>query len=91
MIDESTWFCNRTGRKLTATPTHSPFLMDETALFEEVSSVDFLGFSFGGRSYQAQLTEAIAKTKVSYKNQNDAIPLAKALTRARGVLHGCVT
>lgn len=41
--------------------------MDETALFEEVSSVDFLGFSFGGRSYQAQLTEAIAKTKVSYK------------------------
>lgn len=33
-------------------------------LFEEVVSRDVLGFSFGGRSYQDQLTDAVAKTKV---------------------------
>lgn len=32
-------------------------------LFTEVCSTDVLGFSFGGRSYQDQLNEAIAKTK----------------------------
>eukprot|EP00903_Cladosiphon_okamuranus_P009747 g9267.t1 len=35
-----------------------------TPLFEEVASRDVLGFSFGGRSYADQLTDAIAKTKV---------------------------
>lgn len=39
-------------------------MVEEKRLFEEVCSTDLLGFSFGGRSYQAQLTEAIAKTKV---------------------------
>jgi hypothetical protein len=33
-------------------------------LFEDVCSEDFLGFSFDGRSYSAQLTEAIQKTQV---------------------------
>lgn len=33
-------------------------------LFEEVVSRDLLGFSFGGRSYAAQITDAVAKTKV---------------------------
>jgi hypothetical protein len=32
-------------------------------LFTEVCSTDVLGFSFGGRSYQDQLNEAVAKTK----------------------------
>lgn len=32
-------------------------------LFTEVCSTDVLGFSFGGRSYQDQLHEAVAKTK----------------------------
>ena len=32
-------------------------------LFEEVCSQDFLSFSFGGRSYQDQLYDSIAKTK----------------------------
>lgn len=32
-------------------------------LFEEVCSKDFLSFSFGGRSYQDQLYDSIAKTK----------------------------
>lgn len=32
-------------------------------LFTEVCSTDVLGFSFGGRSYQDQLDEAVAKTK----------------------------
>lgn len=31
-------------------------------LFEEVCSVDFLKFSFGGRSYEDQLHDSIAKT-----------------------------
>ena len=31
-------------------------------LFEEVCSIDFLKFSFGGRGYQDQLYDAIAKT-----------------------------
>ena len=31
-------------------------------LFEEVCSVDFLKFSFGGRGYQDQLYDSIAKT-----------------------------
>jgi acetyl-CoA carboxylase beta subunit len=31
-------------------------------LFEEVCSTDFLSFSFGGRGYSDQLTDAIAKT-----------------------------
>lgn len=33
-------------------------------LFEEVVSRDVLGFSFGGRSYADQITDAVAKTKV---------------------------
>ena len=33
-----------------------------TTLFEEVCSEDFLKFSFGGRSYQDQLNDSIAKT-----------------------------
>lgn len=37
----------------------------DTQLFEDVCSSDFLDFSFGGKSYQSQLNEAIAKTKVS--------------------------
>ena len=32
-------------------------------LFDEVCSVDFLKFSFGGRGYQDQLYDAIAKTE----------------------------
>lgn len=32
-------------------------------LFEEVCSQDFLSFSFGGRSYQDQLYDSVAKTK----------------------------
>jgi len=35
----------------------------KTKLFEEVSSVDFLGFSFSGRSYAQELEKAIANTK----------------------------
>lgn len=35
-----------------------------TPLFEEVVSRDLLGFAFGGRSYQDQITDAVAKTKV---------------------------
>ena len=33
-------------------------------LFQEVCAQDFLNFEFGGRSYQDQLYDAIAKTKV---------------------------
>ena len=33
-------------------------------LFEDVCSIDFLSFQFGGRSYQDQLYDSIAKTKV---------------------------
>ena len=33
-------------------------------LFDDVCSVDFLSFQFGGRSYQDQLYDSIAKTKV---------------------------
>ena len=33
-------------------------------LFEEVCSQDFLSFSFGGRGYQDQLNDSIAKTSV---------------------------
>ena len=33
-------------------------------LFEEVCSKDFLEFKFGGRSYQDQLYDSIAKTGV---------------------------
>ena len=33
------------------------------SLFEEVCSQDFLSFAFGGRSYQDQLYDSIAKTK----------------------------
>jgi len=36
----------------------------EVKLFEDVCSQDFLHFEFGGRSYQDQLYDAIAKTKV---------------------------
>jgi acetyl-CoA carboxylase beta subunit len=36
----------------------------EVKLFEEVCSQDFLHFEFGGRGYQDQLYDAIAKTKV---------------------------
>jgi hypothetical protein len=36
----------------------------EEPLFTDVCSTDLLGFSFGGRSYEEQLKEAIAKTKV---------------------------
>ncbi|CAM9750893.1 unnamed protein product [Pylaiella littoralis] len=38
--------------------------MTSNPLFEEVASRDVLGFSFGGRSYADQLTDAVAKTKV---------------------------
>jgi len=38
-------------------------MSNSTLLFEEVASTDFLNFGFGGRSYQAQLNDAIAKTK----------------------------
>jgi hypothetical protein len=37
--------------------------VSRTALFEEVCSTDFLRFEFGGRSYQDQLYDSIAKTK----------------------------
>lgn len=37
--------------------------MSSEKLFEEVVSVDHLNFSFGGRSYQDQLYDSIAKTK----------------------------
>lgn len=33
-------------------------------LFEEVCSKDFLNFNFGGRGYQDQLNDSIAKTEV---------------------------
>lgn len=39
-------------------------MSSSTALFEEVVSKDVLGFSFGGRSYADQITDAVAKTKV---------------------------
>ena len=39
-------------------------MASRTPLFEEVCSTDFLGFSFGGRGYQDQLRDSIAKTKV---------------------------
>ena len=32
------------------------------ALFEEICSVDFLHFKFGGRGYQDQLYDSVAKT-----------------------------
>ena len=34
-----------------------------TPLFEDVCSEDHLEFAFGGRSYKAQLDEAVKKTK----------------------------
>jgi acetyl-CoA carboxylase beta subunit len=37
--------------------------MESADLFEDVCSVDFLGFQFGGRSYQDQLYDSISKTK----------------------------
>ena len=37
-------------------------LRESETLFEEVCSVDFLKFSFGGRGYQDQLYDSIAKT-----------------------------
>jgi acetyl-CoA carboxylase carboxyl transferase alpha subunit len=37
--------------------------MSRTELFEEVCSQDFLKFKFGGRGYQDQLYDSIAKTK----------------------------
>lgn len=39
-------------------------MSSSTPLFEEVVSKDVLGFSFGGRSYADQITDAVAKTKV---------------------------
>jgi len=38
-------------------------MSDREALFEEVCSQDFLSFTFGGRSYQDQLYDSVAKTK----------------------------
>ena len=42
----------------------SPVTMasSQQALFEEVSSKDFLGFKFGSRGYSDQLTSAVAKS-----------------------------
>jgi acetyl-CoA carboxylase beta subunit len=40
----------------------APSTRKSESLFEEVCSVDFLKFSFGGRGYQDQLYDSIAKT-----------------------------
>jgi acetyl-CoA carboxylase carboxyl transferase subunit beta len=55
---------------------------ESTILFEEVCSTDFLNFSFGGRGYQDQLYDSIAKTdalagvrveRLSYPGKGDII------------------
>ena len=43
--------------------TMAGFVRDAEILFEEVCSKDFLNFSFGGRGYQDQLYDSIAKTE----------------------------
>lgn len=41
----------------------SDFSVERSEQFEEVCSKDFLEFKFGGRGYQDQLNESIAKTQ----------------------------
>jgi acetyl-CoA carboxylase beta subunit len=42
----------------------SSFSVERSEQFEEVCSKDFLEFKFGGRGYQDQLNDSIAKTQV---------------------------
>lgn len=52
--------CHEHGTKFEPVTT----MASSIPLFEEVVSRDVLGFSFGGRSYADQITDAVAKTKV---------------------------
>jgi acetyl-CoA carboxylase beta subunit len=56
-------------------------------LFEEVCSVDFLNFSFGGRGYQDQLYDSIAKTESLAGVKVECISIPGSSTRVVWVSH----
>eukprot|EP00952_Eustigmatos_sp_NYUAD-ZCMA_P010102 41632-Eustigmatos_ZCMA.PRE.1 len=52
--------------------------LDGKKLFDEVCSDDPLGFTFSGRSYRSQLTDAIAKTEVR-EHQSQQMKVASTM------------
>lgn len=58
-------------------------------LFEEVCSQDFLKFNFGGRGYQDQLNDSIAKTEVlaGVKVECISVPTATGVVKLVWVTH----
>ena len=58
------WTLPNTAAVPTSIASRSSIMSSSTPLFEEVVARDLLGFAFGGRSYQDQITDAVAKTKV---------------------------
>mmetsp|Transcript_630 Transcript_630/g.1113 ORF Transcript_630/g.1113 Transcript_630/m.1113 type:complete len:333 (+) Transcript_630:4-1002(+) len=61
-------------------PDDKSMMAQRQEMFTEVCSQDFLSFSFGGRGYQDQLNDSIAKTSVlaAVKVERLKIPLANS-------------
>eukprot|EP00606_Chrysophyceae_sp_TOSAG23-5_P001599 GSChrysophyteH2.ASY1.ANO1.821.1 assembled CDS len=64
-------------------------MASRTELFEEVCSTDFLKFKFGGRGYQDQLHDSIAKTKrlAGVRSELIEVPIDGALVKVVWVQH----